>query len=430
MLNKFELIQRITIGVFLVTLLSGGVLFIFTPKEEISIDEKRELAHMPQFSLEAIFKGTYFKNIDSFVADNFIYRKQLSEIAAFLKMLRGSPIDDIEVIVQEKIPNIPVEKSPLETPQFKIELVSDKSTPEKVENEPYENIESIIIFKGRAIQMIGVSEKNLRPLSKVINEYKEQFGNQLKIYFMAFPIGTDFYLPKKISRGAQKERYLIDQMHAQLSEDIIKVDIYNALAPHQDDYIYFKTDHHWTGLGAYYAFDAFTKAAQLEALPLSSLTKKTIPNYLGSLYQRTESPTLRASGDVVDYYKIPNATKTIIFQNTKDAGNKASLYAEYARGSLGYGVFLGGDFPLMKITSDVNNGQKILIIKDSYGNAFAPYLASRYEETYVIDYRYFKGNIKQLIQDHGIQNLIFAHNTFVIQNPYTAKQERQFLNQN
>jgi hypothetical protein len=114
----------------------------------------------------------------------------------------------------------------------------------------------------------------------------------------------------------------------------------------------------------------------------------------------------------------------------KDSGNKASLYAEYARGSLGYGVFLGGDFPLMKITSDIKNGQKILVIKDSYGNAFAPYLASRYEETYVIDYRYFKGNIKQLIQDNGIQNMIFAHNTFVIQNPYTAKQARQFLNQN
>ncbi len=428
--NKFEFMQRITIGAFLCTLLSGGVLFMLTPKEAMSIDEKRALAQMPQFSLEAIFKGTYFQNIDSFIADNFIYRKQLSEIAAFLKMLRGSPIDDIQVIVQEKKPNIPLEKSPLETPQLRMELVSNQTASEKFENEPYENVESIIIFKGRAIQMISVSEKNLRPLSKVINEYKEQFGNQLKIYFMAFPIGADFYLPKKITRGAQKERYLIDQMHAQLSEDIIKVDVYNALVPHQDDYIYFKTDHHWTGLGAYYAFDAFAKAAQLEGLPLSSLTKKTIPNYLGSLYQRTESPTLRASGDVVEYYKIPNSTKTTIYNHVKDSGNKASLYAEYARGSLGYGVFLGGDFPLMKITSDIKNGQKILVIKDSYGNAFAPYLASRYEETYVIDYRYFKGNIKQLIQDNGIQNMIFAHNTFVIQNPYTAKQARQFLNQN
>jgi hypothetical protein len=128
--------QRITIGAFLCTLLSGGVLFMLTPKEAMSIDEKRALAQMPQFSLEAIFKGTYFQNIDSFIADNFIYRKQLSEIAAFLKMLRGSPIDDIQVIVQEKKPNIPLEKSPLETPQLRMELVSNQTASEKFENEP------------------------------------------------------------------------------------------------------------------------------------------------------------------------------------------------------------------------------------------------------------------------------------------------------
>ncbi len=425
--NKDNLMKRLTIGVFFLILMSGGLLFIATPKEKISVDEKRELAQMPEVSREAIFQGTYFKNIDSYVSDNFIFRKHLTEIAAFMKSFRGKPMDDIEVVDQEKKPVINPEVSALDKNKLKAQLAPDQLVKDKVDNDPYENIESVIIYKGRAIQMIGMSENNMRLLSKVINEYKEEFGKSVKIYFMAFPIGADFYLPTKITRGTQKERILIDFMHSQLSEDIVKVDVYNALVPHQDEYIYFKTDHHWTGLGAYYAFDAFTKVAQLEPLPLSTLTKKVIPNYLGSLYQRTESTALKASGDTVEYFKIPNVTTSKIYNNVNDSGNAASLYAEYARGSLGYGVFLGGDFPLMKITSDVKNGQKVLIIKDSYGNAFAPYLASRYEETYIIDYRYFNGNIKKLIQDNGIQSIIFAHNTYVIQSSYTAKQERQFL---
>ena len=425
--NNDNLMKHLTIGVFFLILMSGGLLFIATPKEKISVDEKRELAQMPEVSREAIFQGTYFKNIDSYVSDNFIFRKHLTEMAAFMKSFRGKPMDDIEVVDQEKKPVINPEVSALDKNKLKAQLAPDQLVKDKVDNDPYENIESVIIYKGRAIQMIGMSENNMRLLSKVINEYKEEFGKSVKIYFMAFPIGADFYLPTKITRGTQKERILIDYMHSQLSEDIVKIDVYNALVPHQDEYIYFNTDHHWTGLGAYYAFDAFTKVAQLEPLPLSNLTKKVIPNYLGSLYQRTESTALKASGDTVEYFKIPNVTTSRIYNNINDSGTAASLYAEYARGSLGYGVFLGGDFPLMKITSDVKNGQKVLIIKDSYGNAFAPYLASRYEETYIIDYRYFNGNIKKLIQDNGIQSIIFAHNTYVIQSSYTAKQERQFL---
>jgi hypothetical protein len=103
------------------------------------------------------------------------------------------------------------------------------------------------------------------------------------------------------------------------------------------------------------------------------------------------------------------------------------LYAEYARGASAYGVFLGGDYPLMRITSDVKNGRKIAMIKDSYGNAFAPYLASHYEEVYVLDYRYFNGNIKTLMQQEGIQELLFAFNSYVFLSGYTVQRARGFL---
>ena len=425
-LETQEYLIKINIAIFIALFGIGGVVFLLSPKEDISVNEKRALAKMPTFSFEALKKGTYFKEIDNYVADNFILRQQLTELAGQIKALKGVAFDDIQVVVENKPKSLEVE--PAKPGLAKSDVVGDATTTlDAADQQPYQNVESIIIYKGRAVQMVGGSADRMQPLSQVVSEYQQEFGPDFKIYFMAIPVGSDFYLPTKISRGALKEKSLIDSMYSQLPAQVIKVDAYKTLSEHVDEYIYFRTDHHWTGLGAYYAFEAFLKAANLSPLPIDSLTKRTIPNFLGTLYQRTQSPVLRSSADTVEYFVIPNATKVQYFNSESTKPANSTLYAEFAKGSAGYGVFLGGDYPLLKIKSDVSNGKKIILIKDSYGNAFAPYLASRYEEVYVIDYRYYRGNIRKLIHDNGIQNLIFAHNTYVMQSKYTANQERSFL---
>jgi hypothetical protein len=95
-----------------------------------------------------------------------------------------------------------------------------------------------------------------------------------------------------------------------------------------------------------------------------------------------------------------------------DKGSKSSLYVEFASGPNSYGVFLGGDIPLLRVDTEVKNGRKVLFIKNSFGNAFAPYLVSHYEEVYIIDYRYFNGSIKELIAKNGITDLVFLTPTF------------------
>ena len=82
----------------------------------------------------------------------------------------------------------------------------------------------------------------------------------------------------------------------------------------------------------------------------------------------------------------------------------------------------------MKIVSDIKNGRKILQIKDSYGNAFAPFLPAHFEEVYIIDYRYFNGNIKELIKKYGITDIIFSHNIYVINSSFTTFRETKMLN--
>jgi hypothetical protein len=129
----------------------------------------------------------------------------------------------------------------------------------------------------------------------------------------------------------------------------------------------------------------------------------------------------------VEYYKIPFKTDALYFPKGISQGLPTRLYAENARGGNSYGVFLGSDFPLMKVVSENKTGKKIVVIKDSYGNAFVPFLSSHYEEVFIIDYRYFQGSIKTLIKNHGIQEVLFAHNTFMLNSAYTASRARAFL---
>ncbi len=444
-------------------LVSLGIAFTVAPKEEISEGEKRKLAQIPDFSWAALGDGSYMKKIDDYVADNFVMRYALTDWAGRIKQWRGLVQDDIQVFSDKgghpgggpaKQPVTPASPQPDQASANDLHASPAKGHPNvesspptrsassqsarpdvgndpaatsiQADDAPYQNIESIIIYKGRAVQMLGGTPKMAAPFASVLMRYQQELP-EVTLYFMGIPIGADFYLPHKINKGVMKERQVIEHMHTIMPPQVRPVHAYDKLAQHTSEYVYFNTDHHWTGLGAYYAYTAFAEAAQLNPLPLSALVKKEIPHFLGTLYHRTLAPALKAKGDTVEYYKIPVQTSVKYYPAGNRQGLPTQLYAEYARGAGAYGVFLGGDYPMLKISSDLKNGRKIILVKDSYGNAFAPYLASHYEEVYVLDYRYFNGNIKTLIKEQGIQELLFAHNTYVFLGGYAAQRARGFL---
>lgn len=127
----------------------------------------------------------------------------------------------------------------------------------------------------------------------------------------------------------------------------------------------------------------------------------------------------------MEYYKIPNKTTVTNHKNGyKSGGTAGLLYAEFGRD---YGLFLGGDLPLVHIKSDVEHERKIVIIKDSFGNALAPYLAAHYSDVYVVDYRYFKGNIPTMMRELGIKELLYAHNTFAANSQSAVNYGNQML---
>ena len=290
----------------------------------------------------------------------------------------------------------------------------ESSEPEVPEDEEAtgETVAGIFVYKGIGFELFGGSKKAAEYYASVINKYEDAFGDSVNVYNMVVPKHAEFYpFPRKYANLSNSEKNSIDNIYSMLDSGITAVDAYSVLEEHSEEYIYFNTDHHWTGLGAYYAYTAFMDAAGLSYYDYESYTKHTIEPFRGTLYAGTNDQSMYDNPDSVEWCEFPVANKTWQY-NKGDLANyfASSVMAGYAKGANAYGVFLGGDFPLTVIKTNVNNGRKLVIIKESYGNAPATYIASGFEETYVVDERYYSGNLAELVSSRGITDILIINN--------------------
>lgn len=264
------------------------------------------------------------------------------------------------------------------------------------------------------IMLFGGNDKQGQRYAELISAYKRELGDGVNVYNMVVPTSVEFYLPKKYAKYSNSEKREIEFIYSKLTDGVIPVDAYSVLEAHKDEYIYFRTDHHWSDLGAYYAYTAFCNAIGQTPPPLSDYTVKTKEElFVGSLFGYTNDITLKNNPDTFTYYmtKSPFKGETYNYR-TLTLTEANPIYHEYATGSAMYGMFLGSDGIHVKITTSAGTGRKIVMFKESYGNAFAPYLIDSFDEIYVIDIRYFGKNAVQYIKDVGATDVLFINNVF------------------
>jgi hypothetical protein len=293
-----------------------------------------------------------------------------------------------------------------------------------VDYDDYQKVNSIIVYNQMAVQVFGASSTVSGRYARLMGMYAEALGNGVKIYCMPIPIGSDFNLPPKVKGEINKEKENIDYLFSVLPAGVRAVRTYEKLFARRGEYIYFKSDHHWTGRGAYYGYTAFCEVAGLNPLPMSSLKKAVGTGFLGSLYNRTRSEVLRQNPDSVEVFMVPNKTEVKYLSDDQKTWKKGKLY----HGSSGYSAYVGRDYPLMVVETDIKNGKSIMVIKDSYGNPFATFLAAHYERVFIVDYRYYEGSVLELIEKNNISELVFAHNLYVINSSFTFSRETALMN--
>lgn len=451
-----------------VTLLLFGVftvVFNFFPRSTFSELEKRELAAFPTFGAEKLWSGRYAKDISTWFSDSEPYRDALMTLSMLFKDKLGLPKGEGQIKLhgvtlqstEETAEHLPPDDGRAEeqTPQVSDSpapsLQDDKADSPMV-NDKGMDVEDlakvsdngiIVLGRGdnvRAIMAFGGGRNVGSVYANAANVYQRTFGDKVQVYCMVIPTSAAFYCPEKVRKYTAPQRPVIDNIHARLDPEVKPVDVYTTLSDHTDEDIYLRTDHHWAPLGAYYAARKFAEVAEVPLPDLSRYERKVVKGFVGTMYAYSKDISVKKAPEDFVYY-IPQDVRyeTTYVQYKLDEAfrvigeghpQKGTFFKHYKDGSSGaYSTFMGGDSKITKVETSTGNGRRLIILKDSFGNALPGFLFGSFEEIHVIDVRYFTRNMIKYVEENGITDILLANNIFNCCNARLCNRYLAFLKQ-
>lgn len=301
----------------------------------------------------------------------------------------------------------------------------------------------------RAIEPYKANYENGTAYASIVNKYKRTFPNA-NVYCMIIPNAVAFYCPDTAKTWTDDELPAIRNILSRLSKDVKAVNIFDTLQAHVEEPIYSRTDHHWAPLGAFYAARHFAGVANVDFKDLSEYEPRVIHDYVGSMWTFSRDRAVKDAPEEFIYY-VPrdssfSATRITYKKISKRVGRKKrrrtiswltasepesfSFFRNYEDGSsAAYCVFMGGDTNTTSVVTQTKNGRRLLILKDSYGNALPSNLFSSFEEIHVVDCRYFLQNMIEFVKAHAITDILFANNLIHASAPKTVQAYERYLTQ-
>ncbi len=318
-----------------------ALITLFTPKQDFSELENRYLAAAPELSSRSWFSGDYSSRLGEYVRERFVLRSRWISLRTSLERLAGhSEVNGV--------------------------FFSDGRFFEAGDPIDYEQIDRSV----EAINSFGIKNGRLN--------------------VMIVPTSAQIYADRLPSYAPEQgQRRMINYVYSALDPSIQSVDVYDPLYYARDDYIYYRTDHHWTTRGAYIAYSAYVRSFGYSPVSLDRIdVEHASHSFLGSYYSKVISD--EAEPDTVDIYTSGGAEVTSVRITGAD-GTVSEHDGLYFRENLEkkdkYLTFLGENVPLIEIESDAGGGS-ILVIKDSYANCFVPFLTKHFSKVAVVDLRY------------------------------------------
>ncbi|MBR5519660.1 MAG: hypothetical protein IKU55_02975 [Clostridia bacterium] len=429
-----------------------------------SLDENRKLASFPDFSLQALTSGDFTANFETYYSDTFPFRENLLGASRTINSFYALSFGEEDTILvdtnkdweqggslvdfgdpslssnvqttaavtttEPTTPNTTTadtsETSANTTADTTVEVTTPATTPEPTTpattttlmtsweeyahpnpdgaspSEEASDTGAILMVGDAAMEHYYGVNSSLEYYAEAINRVAELLPD-VQVHAMFCPTSIEFNAPSKYQAGTRSQLRAMNYAYSQLDVGIVAVNTWAKLYEHRDEYIYFRTDHHWTQRGAYYAYTAFCEAAGFTANDLSEYETGTVENFVGTMYMYTknypQSQRLLDNPDTVEYFMPLNpSTMTIYRDGTLTGGVTRSViaspdYMATTAKSAKYMMFIWGDNPVSHIVSEtVDNGRVLIVTKESYGNALIPYLTDHFEEIYVIDPRNFNGD--------------------------------------
>lgn len=386
-----------------------GLLFPLRPKE--SDVEKRELTKFPKPTVSTFFNGEFFNGISTWYADTFPFRESLMTANSKFKKLYGITTEELygEVVEGDEIPDADAEITATPIP-----TTTPTPAPDGTIHDEPEKAGAIYVADNRGFEIYGFSRDGADAYILMMNSVAEQLKGVANVYDILVPtsiaVNLDLENQAKINSSDQGKTF--EYVYGHLDSSIHQVPVLDTLKAHNSEYLYFKTDHHWTADGAYYAYQELMKAKGMEPSPLSAFTKQSYDGFVGSFYSYSkQSDVLKNNPDTVNAY-VPavNTMKYWTTDGQEITGQIVADATEYSSGNK-YLCFIAGDQPYEKIENpNITDGSSCVIIKESYGNAFVPFLVNSYQTVHVVDYRYYQDNLINFIKENKIQDVIYLNN--------------------
>ena len=425
------------------------VSFIIPLRPTYSAGEKRELAKFPEFSVETLVSGDYFDDITLWFSDTFPGREDWVAISQYTTNFHGysEVAIDGEMTMSDQIPletiPVPTKPAPQEPePEASVPAVTEETretapaeTEAPEETAPAATVPAETLPAETEAEEMDISEFALGAAIQIGDTGYNQLGFS-KIHSDRFVSAVNTFADAMEEKGVRviscpaptsvgvmvDEAYLaqlncspqddmLAYLHGSMNDNIIKVDTFSNLYEHRDEYIYFRTDHHWTQLGAYYAYEALCETLDLEPISLDDCRLWPQGAFTGSLYGKVRWPS-RLREDTLDAY-VPQGDITMYcyFRGSTTAKEWPLIDDRTGDDKSGrYSCFLGSDAPMVHvINNDIPDAPSCIVMKDSFGNCFVPFLTQHYSNIYALDYRTYKNmSIAAFVEEYDIDDVIIA----------------------
>ncbi len=429
-MKQQKFFQLLRIGLFCVALAVGCVVgFLLPLRPETSESELRDLTEFPAFDAGEFMDGTYTSSIGLWYSDTFPGREALIALNTRLRGWYGikttmadageggdDPSED-DTFVWSTTPPEPPESG-----------ATEPVTSVPPADPGHEIIKGYLVEGNKGFELYYFNRQNSDRYARFVVQTALDLDGQAQVYAMVTPMSYAFGVDPdtQADLNASDCEASIDWIYraieqygvgAGLSSPVITVDAYGALSEHTDEYIFFRTDHHWTALGAHYASRAFLDAAGKRYPSLDAYGALAFEGFTGSIagHTKQDTPNLIRDPDTIHAF-VPPSINEITITTTKGETLIRPLVNPNAEAEFGasqrYRCFIDGDYPFsVAHNSAVGDGSAILLIKESYGNAFLPMLVDSYEYVYAVDYRFFRTmRIDELVEEYGIDTVLFINN--------------------
>ena len=363
-------VQEKLVGIiFILTLFLFLIINVIVPDREKSVQENRMLATKPKFRLSSLISGDYDEKFEAYMDDQFVGRDMWRKLKVAVDRIGGS----------------------------------------RLENGVY------IGTNGQLLEQIEVADENhLAANIKAIKSFSES-QSKIPVRMMLVPDAANVLnhsLPALAKPEDQTQMF--SMVRKDLGDSVEWIDVSTELNKHKTEKIYYKTDHHWTTLGAFYAFQAAAPSLGIDGDLSGKYVSYTVSDSFNGMLASKSGVNL-GEKEQIDIY-VPTEEDTDLIVDYVDEGKRStSLYdSSKLKEKDQYTVFLGGNSSLLDIRTVSTSTKRLLLVKDSFANSLIPFLTPYYREIVVVDPRYYSGTINDLMDSYRISEVLFLYsgNTF------------------